>query len=168
MYGAVGYQNATGATIVHCAVIDNKCGILLSDGCNETAITDCTVEQNINGVWVYRSDGVTLRTNWIRRNSGAGLTFNSAGGGTIYNNVFDNNLNIDFTGTPGPQNTWNVTPGTGPNIAGGPSVGGNSWRKPDGTGLSQTGADEDGDGFVDVALRIGDGSDLLLPAHRPW
>jgi PKD repeat protein len=37
----------------------------------------------------------------------------------------------------------------GPNIVGGPYIGGNFWGKPDGTGFSQTHADADLDGFCD-------------------
>jgi PKD repeat protein len=70
----------------------------------------------------------------------------------IYNNYFNNTLNVRLA--PGGGNTWNnsLTPGT--NIAGGPYIGGNFWAKPDGTGFSQTCIDSDGNGIGDVPYKV--------------
>ncbi|AKB79210.1 surface layer protein B [Methanosarcina horonobensis HB-1 = JCM 15518] len=54
----------------------------------------------------------------------------------IYNNYFNNSLNVRF-GPGAGGNIWNNSPASGTNIAGGPSIGGNFWAKPDGTGFSQ-------------------------------
>ena len=77
---------------------------------------------------------------------------------TVGNLVYDNYLNglppYEFDNWEWSTNTtWNVSKRPGPNIMGGPYIGGNYWAKPDGTGFSQTHVDADGDGFVDRSHR---------------
>jgi parallel beta-helix repeat protein len=64
---------------------------------------------------------------------------------TIYNNYFCNELNLNSI----TLTKLNIEPCIGPNIVRGPSIGGNFWGKPDGTGFSQTHADINKDGFCD-------------------
>ena len=63
-----------------------------------------------------------------------------------------------------PGNTWNSTKTAGPNIAGGPFLGGNYWANPGGTGFSQTHADR-GDGFCNESFTLASGNTDLLPLH---
>jgi cell division septation protein DedD len=50
---------------------------------------------------------------------------------------------------------FNTTLQTGTRIYGnGPQIGGNFWANPSGTGLSQTGADSDKNGFIDAAFEL--------------
>lgn len=70
------------------------------------------------------------------------------GDGTIIaNNVFNNSAYHVF----GPLQSaiWNQTPSPGPNIVGGPQLGGNFWANERGTGFSETHPDRNGDGFWD-------------------
>ena len=61
----------------------------------------------------------------------------------------------------------NATPAPGPNIAGGPRVGGNFWAAPDGAGFSETHADTDGDGFCDSPFVTDQGAVDYLPLAMP-
>ena len=62
------------------------------------------------------------------------------------------------------ENVFNTTKTAGPNIVGGPYIGGNFWAKPDGTGFSQTAPDADGDGIADTVYSFsGNVSTDFLP-----
>ena len=63
--------------------------------------------------------------------------------------------------------TWNTTPSPGPNIVGGPQIGGNFWADPEGTGFSETHPDANGDGFCDEPFDTGWGGVDQLPL-APW
>ncbi len=155
--GAVVYQNAVGNTITGSTITGNTYGVVFSDGAANGVISDNQINQNERGMYVYLSDGLTVTRNRIEDNINSGLQFHMSGGGTIYNNRLNNNLNVAFTGEPFKANAWSVTPGANwspANIIGGPKVGGNYWSRPDGTGFSQTNADANGDGFIDIALQI--------------
>jgi parallel beta-helix repeat protein len=73
----------------------------------------------------------------------------------------------DFSCTPDPSppaNIWNVTKTAGPNIVGGPFIGGNYWAKPDGTGWSQVTPDR-GDGFCTAPFVVNADNTDYLPLH---
>src|SRR5664280_826429 len=70
----------------------------------------------------------------------------------IYNNYFNNTLNVKLGISGG--NTWNNSLTSGTNIVGGPYLGGNFWAKPDGTGFSQMSEDSDKDGIGDLPYNI--------------
>ena len=71
----------------------------------------------------------------------------------------------DLIGSMISPNYWNVTVTTGPNIVGGPYIGGNYWADPDGTGWSQTHPDR-GDGFCNASFVIDADNTDYLPLHR--
>lgn len=152
--GAVFYLNATGNTVAGCNVTGNGFGIVLSAGAADCAVLDNRIESNECGLYLYDSDGVTVTRNIIAANTDAGVRYYLSGSGTAYDNRFDNNLNVAFNGELLTANTWSVEPRDGPNIAGGPSIGGNYWGRPDGTGFSEVTADRDSDGFADAPLEI--------------
>ncbi len=79
----------------------------------------------------------------------------------IYNNRFENNV-VDVGSINASNLAWNTTTQPGPNIIGGPSIGGNFWD-------SYTGIDSDYDGFGDTPYIFGLESDLLplLPTEYP-
>ena len=66
-----------------------------------------------------------------------------------------------------PNTTWNTTPSPGPNIVGGPHIGGNFWANLEGTGFSETHPDVNGDGFCDEPFDNGWGGVDQLPL-APW
>ena len=63
-----------------------------------------------------------------------------------------------------PGNSWNLSITEGPNIVGGPYLGGNYWENPTGNGFSQTHPDR-GDGFCNVSYVLGKGNIDYLPLH---
>ncbi|MEN6342252.1 MAG: NosD domain-containing protein, partial [Methanospirillum sp.] len=154
--GVIAYDNAVGNTIGNSTVTGNGYGVMFSDGSAGGAVSDTRIAQNSCGLYVYLSDGVAVTGNRIADNSNTGLQLYVSGSCTIYNNLFNNSRNVAFTGEPFKVNAWSVSPRSAgsPNIMGGPRVGGNYWGQPDGAGFSQTGADANGDGFIDTALPI--------------
>ena len=152
--GAVFYLNATGNTVAGCTVTGNGYGIVLSAGAADCAVLDNRIESNECGLYLYDSDGVTVARNIIAASTDAGVRKYLSGSGTVYDNRFNNTLNVAFTGEPIEANTWSVEPRSGPNIVGGPSIGGNYWGRPEGTGFSELTADGDSDGFADAPLEV--------------
>ncbi len=64
-------------------------------------------------------------------------------------------------------NAWSRPPVPGPNIVGGPSLGGNFYGTPAGDGFSQTCADADGDGFCDAPNPLASNNVDAFPLVRP-
>ncbi len=151
--GAMLYRDAAGNTVAGCNVTGNGYGILLN-GAADCAVSDNRIETNECGLYLYDSDRVTVTRNVIAASTESGLQHSLCGGGTVYDNRFDNAVNVVFTGEPLTANAWSVTPRGGQNIVDGPSIGGNYWGRPDGTGFSQVTADGDSDGFADAPLEI--------------
>jgi PGF-pre-PGF domain-containing protein len=90
------------------------------------------------------------------------------------NYFFDNNLTnfndirffSDIRFSQLSKISWNTTNSTGPNILGGPYIGGNFWGAPDGTGFSDTCDDHDSDGFCDEVYNLTSGNVDYLPLAR--
>jgi len=100
-------------------------------------------------------DQNTIRGNEISNNDRAGIQANS-GGNLIYNNIFDNGRNNNYSSAT--NNTWAVTPTAGINIIGGPLTAGNFWS-------DYTGTDR-GDGIGTTPYTNGNISDpypLVVP-----
>jgi len=65
-------------------------------------------------------------------------------------------------------NRWNIPKTESTNIIGGPYLGGNIWANPNGTGYSQTCADNNGDGICDSSYRLDSNNTDYLPlAYKP-
>ena len=113
-------------TILNCDV-----GILLGEGCPVDIINNTILSCSDCGIFDTERDG--------RKR--------------IYNNYFNNSLNVRFGPGEG-GNTWNNSLTQGTNIVGGPYIGGNFWAKPDGNGFSQISVDLDGNGIGDLPYNI--------------
>ncbi len=98
------------------------------------------------GVQATNRGGSTITSNWIIGN-GQGVAVGGDWSSQVTNNVLNNTDNGFFGAAEVGQ--LNVTRTAGPNIVGGPYLGGNAWAFPNGTGFSQTHPDTDGDGFCD-------------------
>ncbi len=104
---------------------------------------------NDYGIWYGGLD--IVRDNLIYNNH---VGIRELDGALVYNNYF---RNYDYN-IRGSDVTLNTTVKPGPNIVGGPYIGGNYWGKPDGTGFSQTHPDSNGDGFCDESYVVVSGS----------
>ena len=107
----------------------------------------------------YDSYAHTITGNRITNNKVAGVagTYSAL---TIYNNYFYNTVNAgDQSGT------LSVTKRAGPNIVGGPYIGGNFWGQPNGKGFSQVTPDKNHDGFCDKPYTALGAVDKL-PLHK--
>jgi parallel beta-helix repeat protein len=156
--GVVVYRNATGAAVRDCTLSANGYGIVLSDGADGALIEGNEICGNERGLFDYLSDGVTVTRNTVSGNTVAGIQLRESAGATVYDNRLENAQNVVFEGQPAGTHTWSVAPRAGPNVLGGPSVGGNFWATPDGLGHSQLTADGDGDGFSDGPFEIAPGN----------
>ena len=145
-------------------VTENSVGICLdlSDG---NKITDNIVSNNTYGIQLLSSDYNTLARNQIFGHTLVGIKLEAANpketvcvGNTIYDNeIYNNKINAEDSG----NNDWNVSRTSGPNIIGGPYVGGNSWD-------DYPYSDTDGDGFGATYYPIPSGNNVdHLPLVEP-
>ncbi|ALM75215.1 NosD domain-containing protein [Thermococcus barophilus] len=115
-------------------------------------IINNTISHNKYSGIMLKGKGNVVAGNRIYDNGWGSLQYHGGirirdSGNFIYNNFFNNTVNVKFDASY--QNFWNTTKTLGRNIIGGLYIGGNVWFKPDGTGFSETCADKDSDGICD-------------------
>lgn len=99
-------------------------------------------ETNV-GLDLAGSNGNVIRTNTFSGGGGTGLRLSNAGQNLIYDNSFGTPLDV----LEAHGNVWNVTKTLGPNVIGGPFLGGNYWH-------DYVGVDGDGDGLGEVPYGV--------------
>jgi len=110
-----------------------------------------------NGVGVcfgdYAYDNTVSNSKFILNNVGI-MIKSPSGGNLLFNNLFNNTNNWAVWQTPSVLIYFNTTLQPGPNIVGGPYIGGNYWGSPDGTGYSDICSDINKDGFCDEPYNL--------------
>lgn len=134
-------------------------GISLFDSTNNT-LKDNLISENTEGIsLIGESNGNILINNTLYLNENLGLHIYETSNNLIYNNYFNNTLNVESELVSG-TNIWNTTKTEGTNIVGGPYLGGNFWAKPDGTIYPEEVKDTNLDGIFDVQYNI-EGSEFI-------
>lgn len=143
--------NPTSMVIIEDNIIENL-GTGISSYQVATTIKNNTLSNNHIGIKFIHVWGTTVTRNQIENSIDYGIAPFDAVECQIYDNYFNNTENImEYYRTY--INEWNESiPGI--NIVGGPSIGGNYWGRPDGSGFSDTAVDLNGDGFADETFAI--------------
>jgi len=142
-------------TIVNnCTIEKFYAGIYGWENALNAQIEDCTISNNELGIYLGYTYAEIIH-NVIIDNAFRGLQLEGLESTWIYDNFFDNPVNVDLISVSG-ENWWDVhfynsSDWPGPNIIGGPLLGGNYWS--DYTGLdlysgpnqNETGSDGIGD-----------------------
>ncbi|MDO8725737.1 MAG: DUF2341 domain-containing protein [Candidatus Methanoperedens sp.] len=116
---------------------------------------------NNYGIFLYHSSNNNTVCGNNASNNNYGIYLYTTINNTIYNNIFINLNNIQFSGSN--INIWNTTRQSGTNIIGGSYLGGNFWANPSGTGFSQTCTDADRDGICNSVYIIDVNNTDFLP-----
>lgn len=142
------YNNLSNNSISNCSN-----GISLFDS-SVNVLENNKISKNIEGIYLTgESNGNTLAGNTVTLNEKSGLHIYETSNNLIYNNCFNNTLNVESEMASG-TNIWNTTKTEGANIAGGPYLGGNLWERPDGTTYPEKARDIDLDGIFDSQYNI--------------
>lgn len=185
-YGTIYCINCNNISVMDQTIGDNTHGLFLynSEG---VVLDNITISNTMTGVYSYGSSGILLNNSVISGSVFEGVNFMESynnvvvnnilednyvgfnlyysGDNLIYNNLFNNMVNVESEGS---MNTWNTTLTNSINIVGSPWIGGNVWSRPDGTGFSQGFDDQDRNGISDVAYYIvNDGADQLPISVSP-
>lgn len=144
-FHGIDISQASGTRIHNNMILNCNIGVNIGDACYSIEILNNTITSSVDcGISIPDLEG----DEWI------------------YNNYFNNTINVKLGTSEG--NTWNnsLTPGT--NIVGGPYLGGNFWANPNGTGFSQASEDFDLDGICDTTYEIGGPENIdYLPLSMP-
>jgi len=148
------YNNLSNNSISNCSN-----GISLFDS-SINVLENNKISKNIEGIYLTgESNGNNLAGNTVTLNEKSGLNIYGTSNNLIYNNCFNNTVNVEFEEASG-TNIWNTTKTEGTNIAGGPYLGGNLWERPDGTIYPEKARDIDLDGIFDSQYNI-EGTNLI-------
>jgi parallel beta-helix repeat protein len=134
-------------------------GIFLWNSSNNVITGNTASNNSYSGILLWNSSNNVITGNTASNNSDSGILLENSSNNKIYNNYFNNTNNAYDNG----NNTWS-DPDKGPNIVGGPYIGGNYWSDYNGT-------DSGRDMFGDTELpyncsgRIKNGGDFnpLIP-----
>ena len=171
-------------TLADCDISENTGDGLNSRDGSFAVVRNCTVSANGDDGLEFEHGGAEIVGCHIERNAAAGVDVSDRGGSDIHGNWIEgnaigvsdggdwpshvrnnvlNNTDNGFFRSNGDIGTLNYTKSAGPNIIGGPYLGGNYWAFPNGTGFSQTHPDTNGDGFCDEPYPVTEDAVDYLP-----
>jgi parallel beta-helix repeat protein len=142
-YVSVAFNNITNNI-----VCNNYEGITLDQPSDHNFVDDNFICDNYIGIRLRQANNTTVVHNTVISNSYRGISAESS----YANNIDDNFLNNTNNAWDNGANNWNVTKQTGPNIIGGPYIGGNYWSD------NPNPIDVDNDGIGDVPYNITGGT----------
>jgi len=141
-------------------------GVSIFDSQNNTLKNNLIFENEEGISLIGESNGNILTNNTITFNKKLGLNIYETSDNLIYNNYFNNTLNVQ-SGQVSGTNLWNIPRTEGINIVGGSYIAGNFWDHPNGSAYPEDFIDSDFDGIYDTEYQI-EGSDLIdsLPLKK--
>jgi len=159
----INVKGSYSVTIKNCFISDWYYGIY-TDGYIDDKASNVTFFSNSRGLYILKTRGWDIsNSKFILNDIGILLLWGETH--KIYNNLFNNTRNYYLQGNYNPS-YWNTTLQEGPNIVGGPYIGGNYWGSPDGTGYSDTCEDSDKDGICDSPYNLYSGDVDYLPLAK--
>jgi parallel beta-helix repeat protein len=157
-YLPVGHNNITGNVFAN-----SYGGIMLDYPSSNNLVSNNFVSNNSMGIWLRRSNKNAIFGNCIISNN-YGAYLESSFENVISNNYFRNTNNAWDNGV----NYWNITKQPGPNIVGGPSLGGNVWFGMKLPPEYDPWMDINRDGYVDISYNVpGNTNKDYLPLVPP-
>jgi len=145
------YTNSDSNNFSNVISKDNGNSGIYGSYCDYNRIMNTTADSNERyGIRFYNSISNTITNSTMENNSLYGIYLRYDRLNNIYNNLFNNTNNV-YLYPASYVNVWNTTPTPGPNIVGGPYIGGNYWS-------DYTGTDGDGDGFGEAPHDIAGGA----------
>ncbi len=156
---------SSNSSVTESTVTNSDRGIVVAGSSNDTFANDTAVN-NRRGIVLepheyvnseISSDDNTITNTTVTGSAVAGITLNGTSAhNLVYDNRLNNTVNVAFgENFTDARNAWNVSKRAGRNVVVGPTLGGNYYAKPDGTGVSQTCGDGNGDGICDRANHLG-------------
>ncbi|RLG31125.1 hypothetical protein DRO03_02210 [Methanosarcinales archaeon] len=161
------YNSSNNTLCDNNVLYNGDCGMALHASTNNTLIGNkASSNKNQGIILLYGSNKNTLIGNNASDNN-YGIYLISSSNNHIYSNYFNNRKNFYFD-DPIHNNYWNITKTCNKKIIVDSYLSGNFWAYPNGTGFSQTCADEDRDGMCDSSYALDiNNIDYLPLAHKP-
>ncbi len=129
---------------------------------NTGSLINNTANHNQYGIGITGgSRGVVVEGNTITESS-IGIYLAEGNDNIFYNNFLNNFVNSEIS-ILNSNNSWSIEQSDGPNIIGGPYIGGNYWATPNSTGFSQINPDLNDDGFCDSMYELAPDNIDFLP-----
>ena len=139
-----GFSSVMFNNITNNILCNNYEGITLDYPSNHNFVYNNFVTDNYIGIHLRQANDTSVVHNTVISNSYRGISAESSYANTIDDNFLNNTNNAWDNGA----NSWNITKQTGPNMIGGPYVGGNYWSD------NPNPADADHDGLGDVPYNV--------------
>ena len=155
-------NTSTFVTVKNLILTDWYQAVYLNNADNNTIENIVIKSSSEYGMTLTHAVGNVIHDSKIIDSVGCGVLMDNAACNTFYNNYFNNNLNVNFTGTVY-TNSWNTTKQLGTRVYGyGSEIGGNFWTNSTG-GVSVLGNDTNHDGFLDSLYNLTAGNIDYLP-----
>jgi parallel beta-helix repeat protein len=117
-----GFSHVVSNNITNNVVSHGYDGIFLDYPSSSNVVSSNFASHNTNGIRLRQASNTTITHNTVTSNT-YGIYAENSANNRIYDNFLSNTNNAWDNGA----NSWNITKRTGPNMIGGPYIGGNYW-----------------------------------------